>query len=54
VLGTTVIWTTLPGIGGLIFGDYGKAALCLGVAAVAAVAMLALMPRPAAPTPPAG
>ena len=39
VLGTAVIWLTLPGIGAVIFGETGKAALCLGGAAVAAVLM---------------
>ncbi|MFY9341461.1 MAG: sodium:solute symporter family protein [Planctomycetota bacterium] len=47
VLGTTVIWLCLPGIGALIFGEWGKAAGCLGGAAVAAWAMLALAPRAA-------
>lgn len=44
-LGTTVIWSTLPGIGGLIFGELGKAAACLAVAAVAGGLMLWLVPR---------
>lgn len=44
-LGTTVIWSTLPGIGGLIFGEFGKAAACLAVAAVAGGLMLWLVPR---------
>lgn len=51
VLGTTVIWATLPGIGAVIFGEWGKAAGCLGVAAAAGVLMLALVPRAAAPSP---
>jgi Na+/proline symporter len=49
VLGTTVVWATLPGIGALIFGEWGKACACLGAAAVAAVLMLRLVPRAAAP-----
>ncbi len=45
VLGTTVIWLTLPGIGAVIFGDYAKAGGCLGGALVAMWAMLALARR---------
>jgi SSS family solute:Na+ symporter len=54
VLGTTVIWTTLPGIGALIFGEWGDAAVCLGVAAAAAFAMFALLPRGGSARAPAG
>jgi SSS family transporter len=46
LLGTTVIWLTLPGIGALIFGDGTKAFLCLGGATAAGALMLALVPRP--------
>jgi SSS family transporter len=35
VLGTAAIWLTLPGIGAVIFGRYGDAALCLGGAGLA-------------------
>ena len=42
VLGTAVIWLTLPGIGAVIFGDYGKATACLGGAVVAGFAMFQL------------
>jgi Na+/proline symporter len=45
ILGTTVVWLTLPGIGAVIFGEHGKAALCLGGAAVAAFSMLRLATR---------
>jgi len=45
LLGTATIWLTLPGIGGLIFGDHGKAAACLAGAAAAAWGMFALAPR---------
>jgi solute:Na+ symporter, SSS family len=45
VLGTTVIWLCLPGIGAVIFGELGKAALCLGGAAIAAALMLRLATR---------
>jgi len=45
LLGTTVIWLTLPGIGALIFGDGTKAFLCLGGATAAGALMLALVPR---------
>jgi len=48
VLGTTVVWSTLPGIGAVIFGEYLRAALCLGGGAVAAVLLFTLMPRTAA------
>jgi len=51
LLGTAAIWLTLPGIGGLIFGEYGKAAACLAAAAAAAWGMFALAPRPTAPAP---
>jgi solute:Na+ symporter, SSS family len=49
VLGTTVVWLTLPGIGAVIFGDYGRAAACLGAAAIAAFALLRLATPPATP-----
>ncbi len=45
VLGSTVIWLTLPGIGAVIFGETGKAVLCLGGAAVAGALLLRLGPR---------
>jgi Na+/proline symporter len=45
VLGTAVVWLTLPGIGAVIFGEYGKAAACLGGAAVSAATMFALVGR---------
>ena len=48
VLGTTVIWLTLPGIGGLIFGDYGRAAACLLGATAAGAALMWLVGRSAA------
>ena len=60
VLGTTVVWTTLPAIGAVIFGDTGEAVLLGAVALAAGAAMLALVPRvPAAAgtapaAPPAG
>jgi len=44
VLGTAVIWLTLPGIGAVIFGEWTKALLCLGGAAASGVAMLRLAP----------
>ncbi len=46
VLGTAVVWLTLPGIGAVIFGDFAKAAGCLGGAAVATFALLRLAVRP--------
>jgi solute:Na+ symporter, SSS family len=49
LLGTTVIWLTLPGIGGLIFGNWGTAAACLGGAAITALLLFRLAPRAAAP-----
>jgi len=45
VLGSIVIWLCLPGIGAVIFGDVGKAVLCLGGAAVAGALLLRLGPR---------
>ncbi|MBI5852174.1 MAG: Na+:solute symporter [Planctomycetes bacterium] len=45
VLGTAAIWSTLPGIGALIFGEWLKATLCLGGAAVAIAVLLAMLPR---------
>jgi solute:Na+ symporter, SSS family len=50
VLGTTVVWLTLPGIGAVIFGEYGRAAACLGGAAIAAMLLFAAAPRAAATT----
>jgi Na+/proline symporter len=50
VLGTTVVWLTLPGLGGLIFGNWGTAAGCLGGAAVAGMVLLRLAQRPTAPS----
>lgn len=48
LLGTIVVWLTLPGIGAVIFGEPGKAALCLGGAALAAFLLLAsVRSRPA-------
>ena len=47
LLGTAVIWLTLPGIGGVIFGDWVKAGTCLGLAVVAGAAMFRFMPRTA-------
>ena len=43
-LGTAVVWLVLPGVGAVIFGRYGEAALCLGSAAAAAVLLLRLAP----------
>lgn len=52
-LGTTVVWLTLPGIGAVIFGDWARAAGCLGGAAAAAFVLLQLVQRRAAPPAPA-
>ena len=51
VLGTAAIWLTLPGIGAILFGDYGRAAACLLGAIAAGALMLRLAPaaRSAAP-----
>jgi Na+/proline symporter len=46
LLGTTVVWLTLPGIGALIFGEPVKAAGCLGGAAAATFVLLRLALRP--------
>ncbi|MBK8097183.1 MAG: Na+:solute symporter [Planctomycetes bacterium] len=45
LLGTMTIWLTLPGIGAVIFSEWGKAAGCLGGAAIAATVMLRLANR---------
>jgi Na+/proline symporter len=50
LLGTATIWLTLPGIGALIFGEYGKGAGLLAGAAVTAGLMLHLAPRGASAT----
>lgn len=51
VLGTTVVWLTLPGIGAVIFGEMTKAMLCLGGAALAGFLLMRLVGRsnPTAP-----
>ena len=48
VLGTTVIWLTLPGIGAVLFGHATQAVACLSGALVAAVLLFRLAPRSAA------
>jgi len=45
VLGTAVIWLTLPGVGALIFQDYATGAGLLGGAAGCAIALFLLAPR---------
>ena len=45
VLGTTVVWLTLPGIGAVIFGDTTQAICCLAGAAVAGAVLFAVLPR---------
>ncbi|MCB9878144.1 MAG: Na+:solute symporter [Planctomycetes bacterium] len=42
VLGTAIIWLTLPAIGAMIFGDWGKGLALAGGAAVCAVVLLQL------------
>lgn len=49
LLGTTVIWLVLPGIGAVIFGEYGDATACLLGAFVAGALMLRLAIHAAAP-----
>lgn len=45
LLGTAVIWLTLPGIGAVIFGEHARAAMLLGGAAIAlAVLFRAMQP----------
>ncbi len=44
-LGTVAIWLTLPGIGAVIFGDWGRSTWCLGSAAAAIALLLRLLPR---------
>jgi Na+/proline symporter len=51
VLGTTVIWLTLPGVGHVIFGEYLKALFCLGGAAIAGALLMRLVRRIAAAEP---
>jgi len=45
VLGTAVIWLTLPAIGAVIFGDTTKALACFGGALAAGIAMFKLAAR---------
>jgi solute:Na+ symporter, SSS family len=45
ILGTAAIWLTLPGIGAMIFGEWGKAFGCLAGAAAAIAVLLRLLPR---------
>ncbi|MFK7739791.1 MAG: sodium:solute symporter family protein [Planctomycetota bacterium] len=40
VLGTAIVWLTLPAVGAVIFGDYGKGAGLLAGAAACAIALL--------------
>lgn len=54
LLGTTVVWLTLPGIGAVLFGEWARAGACLGGAAVAGIAVLTLAGGTAAPGPAAG
>ncbi|MEO6594211.1 MAG: sodium:solute symporter family protein [Planctomycetota bacterium] len=51
VLGTMVVWLTLPGTGAVIFGDYGKALLCFAGAGAAAISLLVLVSRTPAAAP---
>ena len=51
VLGTTVIWLTLPGVGHVIFGEYQHALFCLGGAAIAGALLMRLVRRIAAAEP---
>ena len=43
-LGTTIIWSTLPGVGAVIFGDWSTAAISLTVAVLAGAALFKLLP----------
>lgn len=47
IIGTAIVWLTLPGTGALIFGDYGKG---LGLLAAAAACGFALLKLSGAPT----
>ncbi|HEU4417493.1 MAG TPA: hypothetical protein VFT55_01065 [Planctomycetota bacterium] len=51
VLGTIVIWLTLPGVGNVIFGEYLQALFCLGGAAAAGVLLMRLVRHIAAAEP---
>ncbi len=42
VLGTAIVWLSLPGIGAMIFGEYGKGTALLAAAAGCGVALLKL------------
>lgn len=50
LLGTTVIWATLPAIGAVIFADWAHAGMCLSIAVVGGMAMFWLLPRSSAAT----
>ncbi len=45
VIGTAAIWLTLPGIGAVIFGEWGKAFGCLFGAAASIAILLRMLPR---------
>ncbi len=45
VLGTAIVWLTLPGIGSLIFGHYGAGLGLLAAAIACGIALLKLAPR---------
>lgn len=51
VLGTAVIWLTLPGVGAIIFGNYGQAFGLLTGAAVCGVVLMRLATGPSQPEP---
>ena len=45
LLGTAAVWLTLPGIGAVIFGEWGQAVVCLGAAAACGAVLISLLPR---------
>ncbi len=45
LLGTAAVWLMLPGIGAVIFGEWGKALLCLLGAGSSVAALLFMLPK---------
>jgi len=54
VTATAIVWLVLPGLGALLFGQFGKAAGCLAGAALAALILVWLLRTKAAPRHAAG
>ncbi|MBK8978791.1 MAG: Na+:solute symporter [Planctomycetes bacterium] len=44
LLGTAIVWSALPGVGAVIFGDWDTAATSIAIALVAGIALFRLLP----------